>query len=306
MVSPFQSLLGRFSAVCPSLDLSLCICPFLWPCVGSSSRSRSRSYLRYSPVAPGLVHPTVCVFSVVTSVTTRPVVPTLLSSLDALQPFRLLRPWFGYVGRSVTISVGSVSPGHPSPCPTHSALSFWPPLQPSGCCCSSRSLSGLRRCSASPSGVSIRSHHLSVVRNPVYSILFSSILPSVQPVDVCLCSRLCLSDPLHLCRCCLHLHHHSSSSLSCLVLSSDASVVRHRLMFFVRHHLRCYSSTIRLVVRLSLSISVVGLIQSSFGSLFVCVISVGRRLCQHLLLGPFYVNQLWMSFRPSGSFVTVV
>ena len=68
---------------------------------------------------------------------------------------------------------------------------------------------------------------------------------------------------------------------------------------FRRNH-RCSGClAIRLIAWLSLCISVVGLIQPSFGALFVCVLLVGLRLCHHLLLlrlRPFNVNQLCFWF----------
>ena len=87
----------------------------------------------------------------------------------------------------------------------------------------------------------------------------------------------------------LSVHHHLHFFFI-VVLSSDAFVVCHHMLFsFV------ICPTIRLVVQLSLCISVVSLIQASLGALFICVVSVGLRLCQHpllLRLRHFYVNQL--------------
>ena len=151
---------------------------------------------------------------------------------------------------------------------------------------------------------------LSSLFRPVVQFGPSSIRPHIHPcqfVSVRLVLLLSgpfghfrLSDRLHLCRCCLRLHHRSSSLLSCLSMCPLFVIVC--CSWFITISIVVIRLTSRLVVRLSLCISVVGLtanhslIQLLFGSLLVYVVSVSLRLCQHLLLRhlrPFYVNQLW-------------
>ena len=129
----------------------------------------------------------------------------------------------------------------------------------------------------------------SVAVRPLW--MYVCCLPAMRPVRL----------PSHLSGCSSHLSGYVCRLLVCTDRLSGfwsildvVSAVRFR-----RNH-RCSGClAIRLIAWLSLCISVVGLIQPSFGALFVCVLSVGLRLCQHLLLlrlRPFNVNQLCFWF----------
>ena len=92
---------------------------------------------------------------------------------------------------------------------------------------------------------------LSSLFRPVVQFGPSSIRPHIHPcqfVSVRLVLLLSgpfghfrLSDRLHLCRCCLHLHHHSSSSLSCLPMRPLIVTVRCSLFVTIGCYLSDHS-----------------------------------------------------------------